>query len=652
MRPILIALAALLLFPAAASAQFPGYGELARTTALTAADDYRIGQGYVDMMSWMWGEVDDPELTAWVDEVARSVVANSDRPDLIFNIRVVNDPTVNASALPGGFMIVNKGLVDVLSREQVAFVIAHEISHVQLRHFATTMNMAQAMEVMNSGLASMESGSKQAVGEAQAELAKTMTAYSRHLELESDLYGMLYAVRAGFPAESGPAALAKMRDVVGEVPEAMAGVSSHPKFSFRIEELVKGLVTIQETHGLFDAGVSYARAGTYDACVTSFQQFLTLFPKSSAAWSNLGTCYLRDAIKSFDADPWHDDLPVYTKADVTVRAGVDKVALGRARDAFSKALAIDPNRDAALANLGVLARYEGDVKAAEELLNKARELDPTYPGYMNNLGNVFAMQGDWKKAEQWYGKTIKAAAGANYARANQALVLVKKGKGKQSIKLWEQLAADPKYADEAFDQLVALGVRDVADKPAPPPEPEEPEETSLMALLAELGGAFEDTGSAGDVGSLGEAGSTLEAGAPEEASPVSAGASGKDAELGELKLGGSPDDFKKVLGEPEFEDKQEDGYYWFAMWTARGISAVFIDEGATSVEVYTPSTSRTGQDIGISSTEDEVRAAYGEPIDMYGDRNSGFYTLSYDNRGTNFFLGGAGTVESFSIWTF
>ena len=131
-----------------------------------------------------------------------------------------------------------------------------------------------------------------------------------------------------------------------------------------------------------------------------------------------------------------------------------------------------------------------------------------------------------------------------------------------------------------------------------------------------------------------------------------AGASGKDAELGELELGGSPDAFKKVLGEPDFEDNQEDGYYRFAMWSTKGLSAVFIDEGATSIEVYSPSVSKTGQGVGIGSAEDAVRSAYGEPVDTYGDRNSGFYTLSYDSRGTNFFFGATGAVESFSIWTF
>lgn len=649
MRPIVIALAAAAVLPllsAPAQAQIPGYGDLARTTALTAADDYRIGKGYVEMMSWMWGSVDDQELIGWVDEVARRIVANSDRPDLVFNIQVVNDPSINASALPGGFMIVNKGLLDALTPDQAAFVIAHEISHVQLRHFATTMNMTQAMEVMNAGLSSMEAGSKQAVGEAQEELAKTMTAYGRHLELEADLYGMLYAVRAGFPANSGVEAMGRMRDVVGEVPEFMAEMSSHPKFTDRIDELGKGLITIQETHGLFDAGVSYARAGTYDACVTAFQQFLTLFPKSSAAWSNMGTCYLQQAVAGFDEDPWHDDLPVYTKADVTVRAGVNKVALERARNAFAKALAIDPNRDAALGNLGVLARHDGDPKAAEELLTKALELDPKYAGYMNNLGNLHAAKGDWKKADQWYGKALKADKGAAYAKANRAMVLVKQGKAKKSAPLWEELESDPKFGAQAYEQLVALGLREAGKQPEPEPE-DGPgaEEVLLVALIEALEQAEAELEQPPEPVAVEPV--------PSEPSELGdMGAKGADAKLGEMKLGGSPEEFKAVLGEPDFEDTQEDGYYAFLMWSQQGVSAVFIDEGATSIEVYAPCESKTGQGVGIGSTEAELEAAYGEPDEVYGDRNAGFFTLAYERRGTNFFIGQSGTVETFSIWTF
>ncbi len=647
MRPILFALAVLL--PTTAFAQLGGYGELARTTALTAADDYRIGKGYMDMMGWMYGEVDDPELVAWVDEVTRRIVNNSDRPDLVFNIRVVDDPTVNAAALPGGFMIVNKGLVDALTKDEVAFVIAHEISHVQLRHFATSMNMSKAMEVLDTGLAAQAASDKDAALDPQVEMQKMMTTYARHLELESDLYGMLYALRAGFPVTAGVDAMARMRDVVGEVPEDMKEVSTHPTFSQRIAELGEGIKTIEETHGLFDAGVSYARAGEHEPCVSAFQQFLTLFPKSASAWSNTGTCYLKGALKGVTGDVWHDDLPIYTRADVTVRAGLDKAAVARARDAFSKALAIDPNRDAALANLAVLARHEGDFKGAAELLAKAMELDPKYAGYQNNLGNVHAAQGDWKKADKAWDKALKLDSSATYAKANKAMGLVQRGKGKQSVKLWQELESDPQHSQQAHDQLVALGVKDASSSPVVTKEEAaaETEETLLVALIEALEQAEAEGTMSG--GGLGEAGVEPE---PAEPEVMPAGAEGKDAQVGQIKLGQSPADFKAALGEPTFEDAQEDGYYVYATWTEHGVSAVFIDDGATSIEAYEPCTSKTGQGIGLGSTEEQVHAAYGPPDEQYGDRNSGFLALSYLTRGTAFFIDGDGGVTGFSISTY
>ena len=643
MRPILLALAVLL--PTTAFAQLGGYEELARTTALTAADDYRIGKGYMEMSAWMYGEVDDPDLVAWVDEVTRRIVNNSDRPDLIFNIRVVNDPTVNAAALPGGFMIVNKGLVDALTKDQVAFVIAHEISHVQLRHFATSMNMAHAMEVLDTGLAAQAASDKDAALDPQVEMQKMMTSYARNLELESDLYGMLYALRAGFPVTAGQDAMARMRDVVGEVPEAMKEVSTHPTFSQRIAELGEGIKTIEETHGLFDAGVAYARAGEHEPCVSAFQQFLTLFPKSSAAWSNAGTCYLKQALEGITDDPWHDDLPIYTRADVTVRGGMDKVAAQRARDAFAKALAIDPNRDAALANLAVLARHEGDLGGAEALLAKAMELDPKYAGYVNNLGNVHAVQGDWKKAEKAWDRALALDSGARMALANKATSLVQRGKGKKSIPLWQQLESDPAYSLQAHEQLVALGVKDASSAPvvAQKADAGESEEALLVALIEAMQQAEAEVEAEAPV----EAEASVEA--PVDVEPIPEGAKGDDAKVGSIKLGGTPAEFKAALGEPEFEDSQEDGYYVYATWTSHGVSGVFIDDAAVSIEAYDPCTSKTGQGVGLGSTEEEVYAAYGEPDALYGDRNSGFLALGYPTRGTAFFIDADARVTGFSI---
>jgi len=106
-----------------ARAQFGGYDQLANTTALTAADDYRIGKGYFDMMKWLQGSVDDPELLAGMDTLLRRIVASSDKPAQTINFLVAPTPEINAAALPGGFLMINQGIIDAMPEDQLAFVL-------------------------------------------------------------------------------------------------------------------------------------------------------------------------------------------------------------------------------------------------------------------------------------------------------------------------------------------------------------------------------------------------------------------------------------------------------------------------------------------------------------------------------------------------
>ncbi len=640
MRRALIAAAlaaATLSLAAPASAQIPGYGELARTTALTAADDYRIGKGYMDMVKWMYGELDDPTIQQDIEEVVRKIIAASDRPDMVFNVIVVPDPTVNAAALPGGFLMINKGLLDGLSDDEVAFVLAHEISHVQLRHFATTMNMTAAMEVLSTGEAAHASGDSGGLGSAYTELSRMATRYNRTLELEADLYGLLYAMRAGYPAQSGIDAMESMKLLVGEVPEWMADDSSHPTFSMRVTELQAGTQTVTETYALFDAGVAYARAGDYEAAIPAFQQFLTLFPKSSAGWSNLGTCYLHEAVKSFPEDPWKDDLPLYLKADITVRGGPDKLMMGRARDAFSRALELDPNRDAALGNLGVMARLEGDYPGAEALLTKALELDPDYPGYLNNLGNVHAAAGDLKKADKWWGKALKADPGVPYAKANRAQGWVLQGKKKtkqDAIALYEELEGEPGYSQLAHDQLVALGAKPADSQPVAVPVAERSTEDEQLLVL---------------LGSLEEPAPVPEPTAEPAPEPTAPPASQDDNKATNIGLGMEFSAMVAMLGAPTFKDEQDDGYFIYASWWEAGLSATFADEACTSMEIFPPSETKTSRGIYIGSTAEELKAAYGEPDSVFGDRNAGYEAWTYDALGHVFYVDEKDLVVSISI---
>ncbi len=647
MRPLTLSvLVVALCVPTLAFAQV-GYGDLANTTALTAADDYRIGKGYMEMSGWMFPVLEDDELTAQVQEVVRRIIAASDRPDIIWDIIVVDSPEVNAAAMPGGFMMVNKGLLDNLAPDEVAFVLAHEISHVQLRHFASSMNMSAAMEALSSGQSAYAGGDTAGLGTAYEDMSRMMTRHSRQLELEADLYGLLYAARAGYPMSSATAAMESMKLVVGEIPDWMKDDSSHPTFTHRISELRNGMKTVKETYGGFDAGVAYARAGAYEAAIPAFEQFLTIFPKSSAGWSNLGTCYLHEAVKNRTGDPWHAELALYMKPDVTVRAaGVNKTQLARARQAFEKALAIDPNRDAALANMGVLARIEGDYDGAVALLTKARELDGEYAGYMNNLGTVAASKGDMKEADKWFGKAIKADAGADYAVANRARVYSgNKSRKKDAVALYQELLGSRKYAGEATEQLIALGELAAGTKPPSFPDQRREEDSSVSVAVYEPAPVPEPE----------PAPEAEPAPAPAPAptkGPAPADDRTKGGNTQTLGLGVSLASLKETFGAPDFEDRQEDGYYVYAGWWAAGVSATFTDDECSGLEIFPPATADTGRGVSLGAVDAAVKAAYGEPTDVYGDRNAGYESWTYDAIDTAFYFDATGQVVSISMWSY
>jgi predicted Zn-dependent protease len=147
--------------------------------------------------------VDDPVVTEYINRVGQNLVLHSDAK-VPFTIKVLDSDDVNAFALPGGFLYINKGLILAADNEsELAGPMAHEIGHVAARHGveqATKGTVAQFMFIplifMTGGLGAI------AYNAAQIAVPLTFLKFTRGMEAEADMLGAEYAWAAGYDPNS------------------------------------------------------------------------------------------------------------------------------------------------------------------------------------------------------------------------------------------------------------------------------------------------------------------------------------------------------------------------------------------------------------------------------------------------------------------
>lgn len=142
--------------------------------------------------------VADPGLQAYVNQVGRWVAAQSERPDLPWHFGVIDSSDINAFAAPGGYVLVTRGLYEILDDEaQLAGVLGHEIGHIVRRHHITVMQQSAAI---SAGAKMAQSGDRSylvnnLIGSGAEVLARGL---DKDSEFEADRIGVVLAARAGY----------------------------------------------------------------------------------------------------------------------------------------------------------------------------------------------------------------------------------------------------------------------------------------------------------------------------------------------------------------------------------------------------------------------------------------------------------------------
>jgi beta-barrel assembly-enhancing protease len=173
---------------------------------MSEADEMRIGaQVHQQQVLQKYRLVEDPDVTGYVEQLGRRVAQSSERSGLEYRFFVVDDPSVNAFSIPGGYIYVNTGLLRLVGTEdELAAVLAHEIGHVVARHGLRNLKSAQRAQVgvgIATILGSVLTGGAggRAIGTgAQVFAAGRLTRFSRDFEREADYLGLYNTAEAGF----------------------------------------------------------------------------------------------------------------------------------------------------------------------------------------------------------------------------------------------------------------------------------------------------------------------------------------------------------------------------------------------------------------------------------------------------------------------
>ena len=196
--------------------------------------EIEIGKSLSSQVIQQVGLYNDKELQIYVEKVGNSLADISHRTNLVYRFLVLDSPDVNAFALPGGYIFLNRGLMSYLTNEQeLAAVLGHELGHVTARHSITKASKAQLFDILTYAVGTR-------VGSTVSNLTSMMSGvllagYGREQELEADSLGAEYMSQVGYSSQG-------MLDTISILKE-------HELYSKNVEE--RRGVKPQTYHGVF-----------------------------------------------------------------------------------------------------------------------------------------------------------------------------------------------------------------------------------------------------------------------------------------------------------------------------------------------------------------------------------------------------------------
>ncbi len=380
-----------------------------KVSAITLSEEKDMGKKIVRLIHKSMPFVEDGEVLTYVRNVGNRVAKEVGITTYQFQFFVVDESVPNAFAVPGGYIFIYRGLIEMMSSEgELASILSHELGHITARHLQRSIDEAKILSVgMIAGVvAGILLG---APGLAAGGMAASETAalqYSRVHETEADMRGFGYLCAAGYDPTDMPSMMQKLLQCTwlqnSRVPSYLA---THPALEERVQyltEMVKkqrasSRKVVPPASGDFKV-MQATLIADYTDQTKAFDRFQAEIKKGdNTAVFGLGRLYLRQNKWSEAVEQLRQAarlMPYSPFVLSTLGEAYHRIGkLQEAQNTLESALMLDPSASIADFRLALVLMDMGKKDEAIEHLMRIEELAPMFPEVDYQLGVILGQAG-------------------------------------------------------------------------------------------------------------------------------------------------------------------------------------------------------------------------------------------------------------------
>ena len=222
---------------------------------ISLEEEWQLGQQLSQDIARQVRLNNDPAVNSYIQQMGAKIVAQTSMANLPWHFHVVDDPEINAFAIPGGHVYVNTGLIkNADNASELAGVMAHEIHHVVARHSTEQMSRQYGLQIL-AGLALGQNPNELAALAANIVAGGTLARFSREAEEEADRLAVPAMARAGYNPQGMVTMFQELLEHQQRQPSSVEQFfSTHPLTQDRIKSVQNEIQKIGNPGGATDDG--------------------------------------------------------------------------------------------------------------------------------------------------------------------------------------------------------------------------------------------------------------------------------------------------------------------------------------------------------------------------------------------------------------